>query len=135
MNKTTSPKMKHKESKIIELSIRPTKEVLRDFAEVLGRARKGQKIEPHVGISFESIDGLRNVLTSRRLELLSIVKHKKPKSVYELSKLLKRDLKSVNTDLKVLKDNDFIELQKIDEGRHRLIPKVNFENIKITVNV
>ena len=135
MNKITSPKRRHKESKVIELSIRPTKEILKDFAEVLGRARRGQKIEPHVGISFESIDGLRNVLTTRRLELLSIVKHRKPQSVYELSKLLKRDLKSVNTDLKVLKDNDFIELQKIDEGRHRSIPRVNFENIKITVNV
>ena len=135
MNKITSPKRRHKESKVIEFSIRPTKEILKDFAEVLGRSRRGQKIKPHVGISFESIDGLRNVLTTRRLELLSIVKHRKPQSVYELSKLLKRDLKSVNTDLKVLKDNDFIELQKIDEGRHRSIPRVNFENIKITVNV
>ena len=135
MNKITSPKRRHKESKVIEFSIRPTKEILKDFAEVLGRSRRGQKIKPHVGISFESIDGLRNVLTTRRLELLSIVKHRKPQSIYELSKLLKRDLKSVNTDLKVLKDNDFIELQKIDEGRHRSIPRVNFENIKITVNV
>ena len=135
MKKSTSPKMKHKESKVIELNIRPTKEGSRDFAEVLRRTRKGQKVEPRVGISFESIDGLRNVLTKRRLELLSIVKHKRPQSVYELSKLLKRDLKSVNTDLKILKDNDFIELQKIDEGRHRLIPRVNFENIKMTVDV
>lgn len=67
--------------------------------------------------------------------ILSVVRHKKPQSVYELSKLLKRDLKSVNTDLKVLKDNEFIELQKIAEGRHRLIPRANFENIKITVSV
>lgn len=135
MNKTKSPKKQHNVSKVIKLSIRSTKEVLRDFAEALGKTRKGQKIEPNIGVSFESIDGLRNVLTTRRLELLSTVRHKKPQSVYELSKLLKRDLKSVNTDLKVLKDNDFIELQKIDEGRHRLIPRVNFENIKITVDV
>ena len=122
-------------TKVVELSVRPVREVLKDFATTLEKARKGERVKPHVGISFESIDGLRNVLTKRRLELLSMVKHKKPQSVYELSKLLNRDLKSVNIDLKILEANDFIQLEKINDGRQRLIPKVSFDNIKITVEV
>ena len=122
-------------TKVVELSVRPVREVLKDFATTLEKARKGKKVKPHFGISFESIDGLRNVLTKRRLELLSMVKHKKPQSVYELSKLLNRDLKSVNIDLKILEANDFIEFEKVSEGRQRLIPKVSFDNIKITVEV
>lgn len=123
------------ESKVIQLSVRPTKEVLDQFAAALGKARRGEKIELHAGISFQSIEGLRNVLTRRRLELLSAVKHMKPQSVYELSKLLNRDLKSVNTDLKVLKANDFIEFRKVNHGRHRVIPVVEFDKIDIQVKV
>ena len=123
------------ESKIIKLSVRPTKEVLEQFAVALGRARRGEAAEPHAGISFESIEGLRNVLTKRRLELISVVRHMKPQSIYELSKILNRDLKSVNTDLKVLKDNDFIEFRKLNHGRQRVIPVVEFDKINIMVKV
>lgn len=127
--------MAKQKTKIVEISVRPVREVLKEFAAAFEKAQKGEKIKPHFGISFESIDGLRNVLTKRRLELLSMVKHKKPQSVYELSKLLNRDLKSVNTDLKVLEASDFIQFEKVNHGRHRLIPKVSFDNIKITVEV
>ncbi|MAE43203.1 hypothetical protein CMO93_05505 [Candidatus Woesearchaeota archaeon] len=134
MDRMTHKKV-HDKSKIVELTVRPTREVLKDFATTLRKVRKGQKVESRVGISFESIDGLRKVLTRRRLELLSIVKREKPQSVYELSKFLKRDLKSVNTDLKVLEENDLIEFKRVNDGRQRLIPKVSFDNIKITVEV
>ena len=124
-----------KESKIIEIKIQPIKAALEDFARTLEKAGKGEKIKPRSIIGFESIDGLRNVLTNRRMELLSAVKHKKPRSVYQLSKLLNRDIKSVNTDLKVLKESKFIEFQKVDEKRKRTVPIVNFDDIKITVTV
>jgi len=52
-----------------------------------------------------------------------------------LSKILKRDLKSINTDLKVLKDNDFVELKKAGNGRQRVIPVVEFDKIDIMVMV
>lgn len=130
---------KHKEtqneSKIVKFTVRPTKDILNDFATTLKKARKGKKLKNHTGISFESIDGLRNVLTKRRLELISIVRHKKPRSIYQLSKLLRRDLKSVNTDLKVLTESDFVKVKRVNDGRQRLVPEVSFNNIKITVQV
>ena len=122
-------------TKIIKVEISDTKKVLRKFAITLGKAMRGEKIKPHRGISFESIDGLRNFLTNRRLEIISVVKHKKPNSVYQLSKMLKRDLKSVNTDLKILKNNDFIDFKEVKEGRKRLVPIVEFDKINIIVKV
>ena len=122
-------------TKIIKISVKPTKEALKEFATALGKAKRGQEIKPYFGIGFESIEGLRNVLTKRRLELLSMVRHKKPQSIYGLSKLLNRDLKSVNTDLKVLKENDFIEFKKINDRRQRLIPIVEFDKIDFMVRV
>ena len=122
-------------TKIIKVDISDTRKVLGKFASTLERAMKGKKVKSHAGISFESIDGLRNLLTNKRLELISVVKRKKPKSIYELSKMLKRDLKSVNIDLKILKNNDFIEFKKVNEGRKRLIPIVEFDKIDIMVKV
>ncbi|MBI2655894.1 ArsR family transcriptional regulator [Candidatus Woesearchaeota archaeon] len=120
---------------IKKLNIIPTKEVLRQFASALAKSRSGEKQEEHAGVSFESIEGLRNVLTKRRLELISVIRHKKPNSIYELSKLLNRDLKSVNTDLKVLKENDFVELRKSSNGRQRVVPVVEFDKIEVMVRV
>lgn len=120
---------------MIKLTVIPTKIVLRQFAAALGKSRRGEAVEEHSGISFESIEGLRNVLTKRRLELLSAVRHRRPNSIYELSKILNRDLKSVNTDLKVLEDNDFVELKKTKDSRQRVIPVVDFDKIDIMVKV
>lgn len=121
-------------TKVIKLTVESTKDVLRKFATSLGKVRKGE-IEEHSGISFESIESLRNVLTRRRLELLSVIRHKKPNSIYELSKLLKRDIKSVNTDLKILKENDFVAFKRVNDGRQRIIPIVEFDKIDIKVRV
>lgn len=123
------------QTKIIKLDVSPTRQALNRFAAALEKARRGEKIEQQIGVSFESIGGLRNVLTKRRLELISIVRRKKPQSIYELSKILNRDLKSVNTDLKVLKENDFIEFRKINHGRQRVVPVVEFDKIDISVKV
>ena len=122
-------------TKIVKISVKPTQQALKEFATALGRARRWQEVKPYMGVGFESIEGLRNVLTKRRLELLSVVRHKKPQSVYELSKLLNRDLKSVNTDLKVLKQNDFIDFKKVNHGRQRVVPVVDFDKIDIMVKV
>ena len=122
-------------TKVIKLTVTPTREVLRQFATALGKSGRGEAVEEHSGISFESIEGLRNVLTKRRLELLSVVRHKKPNSIYELSKILNRDMKSVNTDLKVLEENDFVELKKVNDRRQRVIPVVDFDKIEIRVRV
>ena len=122
-------------TKVVRLTVKPTKEVLKRFATTFGKLRKDQKVKTHVGISFESVEGLRNVLTQRRLELLSVVRHKRPQSIYELSRLLNRDLKSVSTDLKVLKENDFIGFKKVNHGRQRVVPLVNFDKIDIVVKV
>jgi len=123
-----------KNTKIIKITVNSTRDALNQFADALAKARIGEKVE-HNGISFESIDGLRNVLTKRRLELISVIRHKKPESIYELSKILNRDLKSVNTDLKVLNENDFVELRKTSGGRQRVVPIVGFNKIDIMVKV
>ena len=127
-------KMKQK-TKIIKIEIGSVRKALRKFAMTFEKIREGRKVRPYHGIYFESIDGLRNVLTNRRLELISVVRKKKPKSIYQLSKMLKRDLKSVNNDVQILKSSDFITFKRVNEGRKRVIPIVEFDKIDIMVKV
>src|SRR3989338_1713066 len=72
-------------------------------------------------ISFQSLDQLRKFLTPKRLELLRVIKHKKPESIYELAKLVDRTPENVNTDIKSLEHLGFIEVTRINDIRKKSV--------------
>ena len=59
---------------------------------------------------FSGMLALRQLLSNEKARILHIIKTKKPKSIYELSKILERGFKSVNDDVRLLKRWGFIEL-------------------------
>src|SRR3989344_2547533 len=109
-----SHKMKVKN---IKLTIKERKNVLNEFAKVLAKARKGQTPVPQEEVSFQNTYTLRKVLTEKRMELLHIIKQHAPESIYELAKIVDRDLKSVNTDINVLADLGLVSLERHHEER------------------
>ena len=83
-------------------------------------------------IIFNSISDLRKFLTPERIRLIQTIRSKKPKSVYELAKLLNRDRKSVTVDLDILKTIGLVELKKETvKKRITMIPQVNYSRINI----
>lgn len=85
---------------------------------------------------FEGLSALRNLLTNEKARILHVIKNKKPKSLYELAKILKRDFKSVMDDLKVLKRFGFIEMKSEKSGkrvRHKPIVVVDTMVLEIKV--
>src|SRR3989344_329194 len=86
-------------------------------------------------ISFQSLDQLRKFLTHKRLELLRVIRHKKPKSVYELAKFVDRTPENVNTDIKLLKQLGFVETTKVKEVRNKLMPEVSYDRMTLEINV
>jgi predicted transcriptional regulator len=77
---------------------------------------------------FSGALALRQLLSNEKARILHVIKTKKPKSIYDLSKILKRGFKSVNDDVKLLQRFGFIEL--IEEKtkkriRHRPVILVN----------
>ena len=117
----------------VAIKIGGLKSALREAAEVMKKIKRGEKVIPKSSIGFESIDGLRKVLTPKRLEMLKAIKEKSPSSVYELAKLLGRDLKSVNTDLHVLEEYWLVSLVKSKEGRAKVKPQVSFDKLNIEI--
>ena len=86
-------------------------------------------------ISFQSLDQLRKFLTPKRLELLRIIKHKKPSSIYGLAKLVSRTPENVNTDIKFLKKLGFVVVTKVKELRKKSVPEVSYDKMTLEIAV
>ena len=121
--------------KNIKLGIRSLDTAYAEWAETFEKVRKGRKVDKSQGIYFTSLEAIRKVLTEKRLELLRVIKEQEPDSVYELAKILKRDIKNVNDDLELLKDIGLVSITKAREGRGRVIPRVNYDKIQLEIGV
>ena len=86
-------------------------------------------------ISFQSLDQLRKFLTPKRLELLRIIKHKKPSSIYGLAKLVSRTPENVNTDINFLKKLGFVVVTKVKELRKKSVPEVSYDKMTLEIAV
>lgn len=119
--------------KKINIGIKSLNESLKDFADTWKELESGKKIKKEEGIYFESIDAVRSVLTNNRLLILKTIKEKHPKSIYELSKILGRNLKNVNQDLDMLFRIGLVELKKEKTDKNRVIPFVNYNEIMFAI--
>ena len=121
--------------KHIKLAIKERKTVLDEFAKILAKARKGESSFHEAELSFQNIDTLRKVLTEKRMELLHAIKRQSPGSIYELAKIVDRDLKSVNTDIDVLVNLGLVSLEKIKDERKKSRPSVDFDRLNVEIAI
>jgi len=121
--------------KNIKVGIKSLEDNLDEFAITWRKLEKGEKVDKHEALYFESIDALRSVLTNKRIELLRTVKKQKPGSIYELAKILGRDLKNVNEDVRLLSELGFITLEKIKTDKKRTVPTVDYGEITMEIGI
>jgi len=85
---------------------------------------------------FEGISALRKLLSNEKARILHTIKTKKPGSIYQLAKILSRDFKSVNDDIKLLERFGFIDMISEKTGkRERLKPVLVVDSITINIKV
>jgi len=121
--------------KKIDIGIKGLAESLHDFTKAWEKVESGKKIKKDEGIYFDSVDSMRAVLTNNRLLILKTVRERKPNSVYALAKMLSRDIKNVNQDLKMLAEIGLVTLEKIDGDKKRVIPHVDYRKILLEIPV
>ncbi|HAK89924.1 MAG: hypothetical protein A2X55_00450 [Nitrospirae bacterium GWB2_47_37] len=121
--------------KKIDIGIKGLKESLEDFAEAWEKLKAGKKVKKEEGIYFDSIDAMRSVLTNNRLLILKTIREQHPQSVYELAKMLGRDLKNVNQDLKMLSEIGLVTLEKTEADKKRVVPHVDYRKILLEIPV
>ena len=108
--------------KKVMIEIRPLKESLKEFAEVFEKVKKDEKVVLKRGVSYSDVDSFRKFFSRRRMELLKVIKHEKPKSIYKLAKLVDREYKNVYDDVELLEELGLVvrEDNHVDVGFSKL---------------
>jgi predicted transcriptional regulator len=84
-------------------------------------------------ISVASFEILGKIFSSQRLEILAAIPVLKPKSIADLSRLLKRDFKNVHSDVKFLADWGLLNLR--EEGtRKTLVPVAKYRELELPLS-
>lgn len=121
--------------KRVRIGIKSTWEALQDFAKTCKAIERGEKVKKHAGVYFEDTEAFRKALTTKRLELLRLIKKHHPRTLHQLSRLAGRDLKNVAQDVELLKGLGLVSTRKEKEGRKEVSPSVNYDAIELTIAV
>ncbi|PIN92955.1 hypothetical protein COU54_04965 [Candidatus Pacearchaeota archaeon CG10_big_fil_rev_8_21_14_0_10_31_24] len=96
----------------------------------------GKFADDKVDYNLEGLTSLRQLLSNEKAKILHTIKTKNPKSIYELSKILKRDFKSVSLDIRLLERFGLIEMSSEKTGkRERHKPSLTTNHIQINLNI
>ncbi len=118
--------MKLKKAKIV---IRDLSELKKEWKQAFKISSK--KIQKNDEIIFANLETATRILSRARIEILQTIIRFKPRSIYELSKILEKDFKNVHTDVKFLCDVGLIELQDTEDVRGGLRPVARFSGIEL----
>jgi predicted transcriptional regulator len=121
--------------KNIKIAIKSDPMLFSEIKQVWNALEKGEKVQKHKGVYFENLDTMRRVLTEERLRILKTIKTNNPQSIYELAKLIGRDIKNTFNDVQFLAQVGLIELKKAKDGREKTTPQVNYDQILLEIPV
>jgi predicted transcriptional regulator len=121
--------------KNIVVEVKSVEDTLKEAKEVMVKIKERKFVKKKESISFSNIDIMRKVLTNKRLELIKSIKKYKPKSIYQLAKIVGRDSKSVNSDIKILSNLGMVDIKSKENGRENIVPSVEYEEIDVAIAV
>lgn len=98
--------------KTVTFTIEPFSDSLKRFKQTFEAVRAGHDVEPREIVGFTSLEAARNFLTRERLALLRAIKTRHPGSIYALAKMVERDLKNVQEDIRILERPGLVKLTK-----------------------
>jgi len=123
--------------KNVTIGIKSVEDVLEEAKDVMKRLERGERARKRKPcIYFESLEVMRKAITPERVKILKVARAKHPESIYELAKLLHRNLKNVSDDVHYLAELGLIELEKgKSNGREKTIPIVSYSKILLEIPV
>ena len=119
------------------IHIRSLEDSLSTFRETWKAVEEGKQVACQGGTYFTSLEAARKVLTAKRLELLRVIRRERPGSVYQLARLVGRDLKNVHQDVHALAEYGLLSLRKTKaaSGRQTTVPRVRCKEIEVRIAV
>jgi len=73
---------------------------------------------------FSGLKDLKQILSNEKAKILYTIRHQNPSSIYQLAKILKRDFKSVQQDVKQLEKFGFLNLEPATKGKRKMLKPV-----------
>ena len=124
-------------AKTLTIKIKPARDALEGFRQTFKALEAGRRVTRREGVYFTSIEAARNLLTPNRLALLRAIRAQPPGSTYELAKRLKRDLKNVQEDLRLLEEYGLIRIRRgRGVGKRRTnVPEALFGEIALKIAI
>lgn len=102
-------------SNILNIEIRPVDDALEKFGSALSKLERGETVEPHFSIGFETVPQFAKVFTAKRWELITVLKKLGAVSIYELAKQLDRHYRNVHQDVALL--SEWLVIEKDESGK------------------
>lgn len=122
--------------KTVTFTIEPFSDGLKRFKQTFEAVQRGRDVEPQEVVGFTSLEAARNFLTRERLSLLRAIKTRHPKSIYALAKIVDRDLKNVQDDIRILERHGLVRITKRPRGSRKIkVPEVPFEEIALRIAI
>lgn len=124
-------------AKTLTIGIKSIDQALRDFGETFEAVRAGKRVSRQEGVYFTSLEAARNLLTPRRVALLRAIRSRRPGSIYELAKIVGRDLKNVQHDLQILERHGLVRMTRSrGTGKRKVkIPRAMFGAIQLKIAI
>lgn len=120
--------------KVIKIGIKSDEEARRDFGRAWEAAVERRPFKPIKGVYFTSLEAARNFLTPRRIQLLTLIRKRSPKSLYELAKFAGRSFASVHLDVSTLAKHGLLKLSRTPHSRRRVVhPTVSYDSISLQI--
>ena len=119
----------------LHIGIKSMDEVMSDFASAAKDLERGERVVPKEGLYFTDLRAFRRAITDQRLAVLRTIKANGPESVYELAKIVKRDVKNVSADLAILEELGLVELKRTRTPRGKVKPTVSYDSITLDIAV
>jgi len=105
-------------------------------SEIQRGVRTGSFSKQDDVIYAESPEAAMRLLAREKLRMLSTVRKEKPGSLYELAKSMKKDIKTVATDAKILSDMRLLTLETYHQGgRKKVRPVTHVRKISLEVSI
>lgn len=119
-------------TKKVVIGIKSVRAALDDFARTGEAIERGESVKKEAGVYFTGLEAFRKALTPKRLELLHVIKTRKPASIHELARMAHRDIKNITEDIKYLAAIGLVETAEVDR---KVSATVNYDRILLEIAV
>ena len=124
-------------AKTLTIQIKSAEDALAGFREAFKAVEAGRRVSRRQGVYFTSIEAARKLLTRNRLALLRAIRNERPGSIYELAKIVERDLKNVQDDLRLLEEYGLVQMSRgHGTGKRKVkVPRALFGAIALKIAI